>query len=95
VERIFYVYILTSRRNGTLYVGVTNDIARRVYEHREGIIRGFTDRYGVKTLVWYEAYPRALEAVDAEKRIKRWRRMWKLELIERNNPQWRDLYLDL
>jgi putative endonuclease len=95
VEHIFYVYILASRRNGTLYVGVTNDIARRVYEHREGIIRGFTDRYGVKMLVWYEAYPRALEAIDAEKRIKRWRRMWKLELIERDNPQWRDLYLDL
>lgn len=69
-------------------------LARRVYEHREGLIRGFTADYGVKLLVWYESFPTALEAISAEKRIKRWRRKWKLELIERENPQWRDLYLE-
>ncbi|HKR88335.1 MAG TPA: GIY-YIG nuclease family protein [Phenylobacterium sp.] len=94
MERNFYVYILASQRNGTLYTGVTNNLSRRVYEHREGLIQGFTADYGVKMLVWYEAFPTALEAIAAEKRIKRWRRQWKLELIERDNPQWRDLYLE-
>jgi len=95
MERIFYVYILASQRNGTLYVGVTGDLARRIYEHREGLIEGFTSRYGVKTLVWYEDFPTADEAITSEKRIKRWRRAWKLELIEKMNPQWLDLYLTL
>ena len=93
MERRFYVYILASQRNGTLYTGVTSHLSRRD-EHREAIIGGFTARYGVKILVWYEAFPTALEAIAAEKRIKRWRRAWKLELIERDTPQWRDLYLD-
>jgi putative endonuclease len=91
-ERSFWVYILASRRNGTLYVGVTGDLNRRVWEHREGLIPGFTAKYGVKMLVWCDQLPTALEAIDAEKRIKRWRRAWKLALIERHNPQWRDLY---
>jgi putative endonuclease len=95
VERNFYVYMLASQRNGTLYTGVTNNLARRVFEHREGVIGGFAAEYGVKLLVWYERFPTALEAIAAEKRIKRWRRAWKLERIERDNPQWRDLYLDL
>jgi len=95
MERTFHVYILASQRNGTLYVGVTSNLSRRVYEHREGIIKGFTDRYGVKSLVWYEEFPTALEAIAAEKRIKRWRRAWKLQLIEKINPQWIDLYLSL
>ena len=73
---------------------MTNNLSRRIYEHREGLVRGFTAQYGVKQLVWYEGFPTALEAVSAEKRIKRWRRAWKLELIERENPQWRDLYLE-
>jgi len=90
--RTFYVYILASQRNGTLYVGVTSNLARRVYEHREGVIKGFTHRYGVKSLVWYETFPTAHEAITAEKRIKRWRRAWKLQLIEKLNPQWLDLY---
>jgi len=93
VERDFYVYILASRRNGTLYTGVTGDLARRVYEHREGLTPGFTAQYGVKMLVWYEHFPTADEAITAEKRIKRWRRAWKLELIEKMNPSWQDLYL--
>src|SRR5262245_7511306 len=95
MERAFWVYILASRRNGTLYTGVTGKLARRVYEHREGIVPGFTRRYGVKLLVWYGQYPTAYEAISAEKRIKRWRRRWKLDLIERMNPRWEDLYLTL
>ena len=88
MERSYCVYILASQRNGTLYVGVTGDLARRVYEHREGLLPGFTKTYGVKLLVWYDHYPTADEAISAEKRIKRWRRRWKLELIEKMNPQW-------
>jgi putative endonuclease len=95
VERDFYVYILASQRNGTLYTGVTSDLARRVYEHREGLPRGFTTTHGVTHLVWYEHFPTADEAITAEKRIKRWRRAWKLELIEKMNPSWEDLYLTL
>jgi putative endonuclease len=92
VERSFYVYILASRRNGTLYVGVTSDLARRVYEHRSDAFPGFTAKYDVKRLVWYELHGTADEAISQEKRIKRWRRAWKLDLIERFNPQWLDLY---
>jgi len=83
---------MASRRNGTLYVGVTGNLAKRVYEHREGLLKGFTRRYGVKMLVWYEHFPTADEAISFEKRLKRWRRAWKLELIEKLNPQWLDLY---
>ena len=74
MERTFYVYIMASRRNGTLYVGVTGDLSLRVHQHREGLTPGFTTRYGVKRLVWYEDFPTADEAISAEKRIKRWRR---------------------
>jgi len=95
MERTFCVYILASRRNGTLYTGVTAYLARRVYEHREGLTPGFTTKHGVRILVWYGRYPTAHEAISAEKRIKRWRRSWKLELIEQMNPQWNDLYLTL
>ncbi|MFI4963862.1 MAG: GIY-YIG nuclease family protein [Caulobacterales bacterium] len=91
--RTYHVYILASQRNGTLYVGITSDLARRVYEHREGLVAGFTRQYGVKTLVWAEAFSNVRDAIAAEKRIKRWRRSWKLELIERSNPQWLDLYV--
>ncbi|MBX3485767.1 GIY-YIG nuclease family protein [Phenylobacterium sp.] len=92
MERTFYVYILASQRNGTLYVGVSGDLSRRIYEHRESLTPGFTTKYGVKHLVWYEDFPTADEAISAEKRIKRWRRRWKLELIEKMNPTWADLY---
>ena len=92
MERTYYVYILASRRNGTLYVGMSGDLSRRVYQHQEGLIAGLTARYGVKRLVWYEDFPSADEAITAEKRIKRWRRAWKLELIEKLNPTWSDLY---
>lgn len=90
--RDFCVYILASRRNGTLYTGVTRELAHRVWMHKEGAGSGFTAKYGVKTLVWYDRFPTALEAIAAEKRIKRWRRGWKLQLIERLNPSWDDLY---
>jgi putative endonuclease len=90
----YYVYILASRRNGTLYIGVTNDLIRRVHEHREGLVPGFTKRYGVKVLVYYEVHSEIASAIEREKRMKRWRRAWKLQLIEGGNPQWRDLWLD-
>jgi len=87
----YYVYMLASRRNGTLYVGVTNDLARRSLEHREGGVRGFTQRYGVKLLVWYEEYGRVEDAIEREKQIKGWDRAWKIRLIEENNSGWNDL----
>ena len=86
------VYILASKRNGTLYVGVTSDLPSRMYEHREGLIPGFTRRYDVKWLVWYENHLRIEDAIQREKNLKRWDRKWKLALIEKTNPDWRDLY---
>ena len=91
----YFVYILASDRNGTLSVGVTSDLIRRVQEHREGLVPGFTKRYAVKLLVYFEPHRDINEAILREKRIKRWRRKWKLELIEAQNPQWRDLWIDL
>ena len=89
--RDYYVYILASDRNGTLYVGVTNDLARRVYEHRNDLIEGFTKRYGVHRLVWFEVHGDINEAIIREKRIKKWNRSWKLRVIEEMNPDWIDL----
>ena len=86
---------MASKRNGTLYVGVTSNLPRRAYEHREGLIEGFTKKYGVKMLVWYERHDTMLAAIEREKSIKRWPRRWKLELIEKHNPTWRDLYEEL
>ena len=90
--REYFVYIFASRRNGTLYVGVTNDLARRAFEHREGAGAIFTKRSGVGLLVYYESYQDVRDAIDREKALKKWRRAWKIQLIETNNPQWRDLY---
>ncbi len=90
-----YVYILASRKNGTLYTGVTGDLQGRIWEHREKITGGFTAKYDVRCLVWYRDYPDIRDAIDDEKRIKRWRRKWKLALIETMNPQWRDLYEEI
>lgn len=86
------VYVVASGRNGTLYVGVTGDIARRAFEHRTGAIGGFTQKYGVHRLVFVEFHDGMTEAMQREKQIKKWRRAWKLALIERDNPDWRDLY---
>ena len=91
-QLIYFVYILASQRNGTLYTGVTNDLARRVSEHKQDLTPGFTTEHRVKTLVWFETHDSIESAITREKRIKRWRRAWKLELIERENPQWLDLY---
>ena len=85
------VYIMASRRNGTLYTGVTSDLIQRVHEHREGTVPGFTSRHGVKRLVWFEQHSTMDHAITREKRIKKWLRVWKLELIERDNLGWRDL----
>jgi putative endonuclease len=95
IEKRACVYILANHRNGTLYVGVTRDIARRGFEHRMGAVAGFTHRYNVHLLVFVEFHESMAEAVMREKRIKKWRRAWKLALIERDNPEWRDLYDDL
>jgi putative endonuclease len=88
----FWVYILANRRGGTLYVGVTNDLVRRAFEHREGLIPGFTKRYGIKMLVYYERHDTAAAAIQREKNIKHWPREWKIDLILSMNPDWRDLY---
>ncbi len=85
------VYLLASRRNGTLYVGVTSDLMGRLYQHREGVLPGFTREYGVKRLVLFEPHETMEEAIIREKRIKKWNRAWKLELIEKSNPDWHDL----
>ncbi len=89
------VYILASTRNGTLYTGVTSDLISRIQLHREGQIAGFTQKYGCRLLVWYEQHACMADAIKREKQIKRWKRAWKLELIEELNPTWRDLFLDL
>ncbi len=88
----FYAYILASRRNGTLYLGMTDNLVRRVFEHRSEAMRGFTKRYGVKMLVWYESHESRDSAFARERQIKKWNRAWKLELIEKANPEWRDLW---
>ena len=87
-----YVYIMASKQNGTLYLGVTSNIEQRVFEHREGLIEGFTRRYGCKRLVWYEEHEDIGSAIQREKTLKHWYRKWKLKLIESMNPDWDDLY---
>jgi putative endonuclease len=89
------VYMLASERNGTLYVGVTSDIARRVWQHRDDVVEGFTSRYGVHKLVWFEFREAITEAIAHEKRLKKWNRDWKLRLIEKANPLWKDLWEDI
>jgi putative endonuclease len=89
------VYILASKRNGTLYTGVTGALPDRIYQHKSGIYKGFTKRYGVKSLVWYAFHDSMDQAITREKQIKFWKRKWKIELITAQNPEWRDLYDDL
>ena len=90
-----YVYLLASKKQGTLYLGVTSNLIRRVYEHKQGTVPGFTQAYGVRTLVWYEAHGDVIEAIRREKQLKKWKRSWKIRLIEEMNPEWRDLYYEL
>ena len=87
-----WVYIVTNRPNGTLYVGVTSDLARRMYEHREGLVDGFTKRYGLKRLVYYERFDAIRDAIQREKTLKHWSRAWKVKLVHAMNTEWRDLY---
>ena len=91
----YYVYFLASQKNGTLYIGVTNDLVRRVYEHKEGFIAGFTKKYNVKILVHFEILDDPEAAIAREKQLKAWKRSWKTELIEKSNPYWNDLYADI
>lgn len=86
------VYILASKRNGTLYIGVTSDLVKRIWEHKNNIVEGFTKRYDVHQLVWYEIHESMESAIEREKLLKEWKRKWKLALIEKINPSWQDLY---
>jgi putative endonuclease len=95
VSGVFYVYLMASRPHGTLYVGVTSDLAKRVFEHKSKAVPGFTARYRVDTLVWFEAHDAVEAAIRREKQIKEWKREWKFNLIERDNPHWTDLYRDV
>ncbi|MCK1756608.1 GIY-YIG nuclease family protein [Bradyrhizobium sp. 137] len=88
----YYVYILASRRDGAIYVGITNDLVRRVYEHRIKAVPGFTTKYNITRLVWFETYDDPIAAISREKELKKWKRAWKTDLIEKDNPNWDDLY---
>ena len=88
----YYVYMLASRKDGTTYIGVTNDIVRRVFEHRTKAVRSFTSKYNITRPVWFEIYDDPISAISREKEIKKWKRAWKAKLIEEKNPQWEDLY---
>lgn len=90
--KTYWVYILASKKDGALYIGVTSDLIGRVWQHRNGTFSGHSKKYHIRRLVWFEDFPRADEAIEAEKRIKRWRRAWKDALIEKQNPEWLDLY---
>ncbi|MFA5043794.1 MAG: GIY-YIG nuclease family protein [Kiritimatiellia bacterium] len=93
--KAYYVYIMASKRNGTLYIGVTDSLIRRVYEHKNSLIEGFTKKYKIHNLVFYERFDDVKSAIRYEKRLKKWNRRWKIELIEKSNPDWKDLYCDL
>jgi putative endonuclease len=95
MEKNYYVYILVSRRNGTLYIGVTSDLLKRIWEHKNKLVEGFSGKYGVDKLVYYEQFKDAEYAIRREKRLKKYNRKWKLALIEKLNPDWRDVYEEL
>ena len=90
----YFVYILASKRNGTLYIGVTNNLIKRIYEHKQKQVEGFTKKYNINKLIYFEEYNSPEEAIAREKRLKKWNRSWKLKLIEEKNPQWNDLYIN-
>ncbi len=95
MDKNYYVYILTNKVGGTLYIGVTSDLIKRVYQHRTKAVQGFTEKYGLDRLVYFEVFEDPENAILREKRLKKWNRAWKIELIEDNNPDWHDLYLNL
>ena len=92
MEKQFFIYILSSQRNGTLYTGVTSNLVKRIWEHKSNQVEGFTRKYNVKNLVFFEVHGNAESAITREKQIKKWKRAWKLRLIEEKNPNWKDLY---
>lgn len=94
-ENQYYVCILASKRNGTLYIGVTSNLIKRIYEHKNNFIEGFTKKYNIHNLVYYEMTEDVTSAIEREKQLKKWKRNWKIELIEKKNPEWKDLYFDL
>jgi putative endonuclease len=94
IQKTYFVYILASKRNGTLYIGVTNDLDRRVREHKEGLVPGFTKKYGVKMLVYFETFGDIRDAIARETRLKKYKREWKIKLIQEKNVEWRDLAED-
>lgn len=95
MEKRGYVYMLASQRYGTLYIGVSSDLVKRIWELRQSVVDGFTTRYEVKRLVWYEVHDEITAAITREKQLKEWKRKWKIELIQGMNPTWRDLYTDI
>jgi putative endonuclease len=95
MSKTAYVYILTSQKNGTLYIGVTSDLCKRMYEHKNHIVDGFTKKYNVNQLIFYEVYDDIVMAITREKQLKAWKRQWKIELIEKVNPEWMDRYEEL
>jgi putative endonuclease len=92
---MYWVYILASGKHGTLYIGMTNDLVRRVHQHKNKLIKGFTSQYRIGLLVWYEGYDDPTSAIEREKELKKWRREWKINLIEQDNPNWDDLYEEI
>jgi putative endonuclease len=95
MKKVYCVYLMAGRRGGTLYLGVTSNLIRRVHQHKNKLLPGFTSRYGVDRLVWFEIYDDSLTAIAREKDIKKWRRAWKIRLIEESNPEWHDLYPEI
>jgi putative endonuclease len=95
MDKQYYVYILASRKNGTLYIGITSDLIRRIWEHKNKVVEGFSNKYGVDKLVYYEIFDDPESAIKREKRLKSYKRKWKIDLIEKSNPRWRDLYPDI
>lgn len=95
MDKQFYVYILASKRNGTLYIGITSGLVQRIWQHKNKMVEGFTQKYNVNKLVYYEVHPNAESAITREKQVKKWRRSWKIRLIEEKNPDWKDLYDDI
>jgi putative endonuclease len=94
-NHIYYVYIITNKHNTVLYIGVTSDISGRIYQHKHKLIKGFSSRYNIYKLVYYEHFNSIFQAIEREKQLKKWRRQWKIELIEKMNPDWRDLSQDI
>jgi len=91
----YFVYILSNKKRGTIYIGVTNNLERRLYEHKNGLIDGFTKKYNIKTLVYFETTSDIHSAIEREKKLKKWNRAWKIALIEKANPEWEDLYKEI